>query len=86
MSMITWPSIVEASNIVDTHARTYPRIFGDKGSYAQLYGFSGLVLNAGLTFGPVLGGLLRERIGYGNTNAVVAGIAAAASMLAILNL
>jgi hypothetical protein len=86
MSMITSPSTVEASNIVDAHARTYPRIFGDKGRYGQLYGFSGLVLNAGLTFGPVLGGLLRERIGYGNMNAVVAGIAAAASLLAIFNL
>lgn len=83
MSMITSPSIVKASNIVDAHARTYPRIFGDKEPYGKLYGFSGLVLNVGLTFVPVLGGLLRERIGYGNTNAVVAGIAAAASLLAL---
>jgi hypothetical protein len=84
--MITSPSIVEARNIVDAHARTYPRIFGDTEPYRQLHGFSVLVLNAGLSLGPVLGGVLRERIGYGNMNAVVAGIAAATSLLAIFNL
>lgn len=40
-----------------------------------------MVFSAGFTFGPVLAGSLRESIGYGNMNAVVAGMCAVVAAL-----
>ena len=55
-----------------TNDQPSPSIFGRNGPYAQLYGLNSLVFSAGLTVGPLLAGILRDRIGYGNMNVVVA--------------
>lgn len=47
---------------------------GSKGPYGQLFGLNFLVFNLGLTVGSVVGGDLRNVIGYGNMYAFVAGI------------
>ncbi len=72
MGVIGSPSIVEASNVVQKFDKANGEFFGKNGPYAQLYGLNSLVFSAGLTVGPVLSGTLRDSIGYGNMNLVVA--------------
>lgn len=49
------------------------------GPYAQLYSLTSMVFSAGFTIGPMLAGLLKEQLGYGNMNAVLAVCCAIAS-------
>ncbi|KAM0182039.1 hypothetical protein ACHAPC_007052 [Botrytis cinerea] len=81
MAMIGAPSIVEASYVAEKYHNANPELFGEKGPYAQLYALNSMVFSAGFTFGPVLAGSLRESIGYGNMNAVVAGMCAVVAAL-----
>ena len=81
MAIIGAPSTVEAGAVVDRFHKRNPEVFGEQGPYAQLYGFNSMVFSAGLSVGPLAAGHLREQIGYGNMNAVLAamsGITAAA--------
>lgn len=70
------PSIVEAGAVVQKYYEANPEFFGDSGPYAQLYGLNSMVFSAGLTLGPELAGELKEVVGYGNMNAVLAGLCA----------
>lgn len=84
MAVIGAPSIVEASDVVQKYDKANPEFFGANGPYAQLYGFNSLVFSLGLTVGPILSGGLRDSVGYGNMNAVVAGIAGVTAILSFL--
>ncbi|KAK8066475.1 hypothetical protein PG997_013222 [Apiospora hydei] len=75
LAIIDSPSFVEASDVVQRYDKANPGFFGANGPYAQLYGFNSLFFCAGLTLGPIISGTLRDRIGYGNMNAVLAGAA-----------
>lgn len=77
------PSIVEAGNIVEKYWKSNKDIF-DQAPYAQLYGINSMIWSGGLTVGPLVAGALRERIGYGNMNAVLAGICGFTAVLAAL--
>lgn len=86
IAIIGSPSIVEASDVVQKYDKANPDVFGENGPYAQLYGFNSIFFSAGLAIGPVLSGKLRETIGYGDSNlvlAVVAGITAVLSFVFI---
>jgi MFS family permease len=84
MAVIGSPSIVEASAVVQKYDKSNPDIFGENGPYAQLYGFTSLIFSLGLTIGPILSGGLRDAIGYGNMNAVVAVISAITAALSFV--
>lgn len=81
LAVIGSPSIVEASDVVQKFDKANPEFFGENGPYAQLYGFNSLLFCAGLTVGPILSGGLRDAIGYGNMNAVVAAISLVTAVL-----
>ena len=85
LAFISAPSIVEAAFVVQRYQKVNPEFFGDNGPYAQLYGLNSMVFSAGLTLGPLLSGLLREKIGYGNTNLVVAMICLVTAILSFVN-
>lgn len=74
MAVIGSPSIVEAGAVVDKFHKRNPEFFGEQGPYAQLYAINSMVFCLGLSVGPVLGGQLKDAIGYGNMNAVIAAI------------
>ncbi len=74
LAVIGSPSIVEASFVVQRYDKANPDFFGANGPYATLYAINSMVFSAGLTLGPLLSGSLRDAIGYGNMNAVVAGL------------
>ncbi|KAF7882013.1 uncharacterized protein EAF01_011793 [Botrytis porri] len=81
MALIGAPSIVEASYVAEKYHNANPELFGEEGPYAQLYALNSMVFSAGFTIGPVMAGSLREAIGYGNMNAVVAGMCAVVAAL-----
>ena len=81
MAVIGAPSIVEAGAEVERfHKRNPEGVFSEQGPYAQLYGFNSLAFSTGLSIGPIASGLLREKIGYGNMNAVLAGLSGATAI------
>lgn len=84
LAVIGSPSIVEASDVVQKYDKANPGLFGENGPYAQLYGFNSLVFSAGLTLGPILSGTLRDSIGYGNMNIVIACISGVTAILSFL--
>ena len=74
MGVIGSPSIVEASYVVQMYDKANPDFFGANGPYAQLYSINSMVFSAGLTIGPLVSGSLKDSIGYGNMNLVVAAL------------
>ncbi|KAL0262065.1 hypothetical protein SLS55_003501 [Diplodia seriata] len=78
------PSIVEAGAIVKKFHERNPEFFGKDGPYAQLYGLSSMVFSAGLTIGPLVAGALKEKIGYGDMNAVVAAVSGVTGVAAFV--
>ncbi|KAK5384087.1 hypothetical protein LTR20_008083 [Exophiala xenobiotica] len=81
LAVIGSPSIVESSDVVQRYDKANPGLFGENGPYAQLYAFNSLVFSAGLTIGPILSGGLKDAIGYGNMNIVVACISGITALL-----
>ncbi|KAI9756792.1 MAG: hypothetical protein M4579_003709 [Chaenotheca gracillima] len=84
LAIIGSPSIVESSFVVQRYDQVNPEFFGEQGPYAQLYGINSMVFSAGLTLGPVLGGTLRDKVGYGNANLALAGLCLITSILSFL--
>lgn len=84
LAIIGAPSIVEAGAVVEKFHKRNPGFFGELGPYAQLYGFNSLVFSAGLTFGPLVSGGLKDSIGYGNMNAVLAGLSGVTGVICYL--
>jgi len=78
------PSVVEASTVVQKYHQANLDFFGDYGPYAQLYSLSYLFFSLGLTVGSELAGELRQKIGYGNMNAVLAAICALTALTCFL--
>ncbi|KAH8594917.1 major facilitator superfamily domain-containing protein [Bisporella sp. PMI_857] len=74
LSIINVPGIVEASKVAEKYHKANKGLFGEQGPYGQLYAFSSMFYCAGLTIGPLIAGTLRDTIGYGSMNAVVAGL------------
>ncbi|KAL9028888.1 MAG: hypothetical protein Q9196_002809 [Gyalolechia fulgens] len=84
LAIIGSPSIVESSYVVDMYSKTNPNFFGEQGPYAQLYGINSMIFSLGLTLGPLLSGGLKDRIGYGNMNVVVAMLCLATAFLSVV--
>jgi MFS family permease len=80
LAIINSPSIVEAGYIVDNYWHANRDIF-QEAPFAQLYGINSMVFSGGLTLGPLVAGHLREIIGYGNMNAVLASICGLTALL-----
>jgi MFS family permease len=84
LSAVGSPCIVEAGLVVDRFYEVNKDVFGSRSPYAQLYGMTNVVFSLGLTIGPELAGELKQIIGYGNMNALLAGICAIAGILSYL--
>jgi MFS family permease len=80
LATISSVSFVEIGDVVQKYDAANPGFFGDNGPYAQLYGFNNAFFFSGLAFGPIFGGTLRDAMGYGNLNAVLGAVSAAAAI------
>ncbi|KAJ4396885.1 hypothetical protein N0V93_001107 [Gnomoniopsis smithogilvyi] len=81
LAVIGAPSIVEAGSVVQKYYEANPDFFGEQAPYAQLYGLNSMVFSLGLTVGPALAGELKQTMGYGNMNAVLAAVSFATAVL-----
>ncbi|KAG4428427.1 hypothetical protein IFR05_016091 [Cadophora sp. M221] len=81
LATISSPSIVEASYVVEQFHTANEDLFGETGPYGQLYAVSSMIFSAGLTCGPVISGALRDRVGYGNMNAIMGVFCVSVSIL-----
>ncbi|ROW11115.1 hypothetical protein VMCG_00952 [Cytospora schulzeri] len=81
LAIIGAPSLVEAGTVVQKYYEANPDFFGEQGPYAQLYGLNSMVFSLGLAVGPALAGGLKQRLGYGNMNLVLAAISLATAVL-----
>lgn len=84
LGVIGSPALVEASYVVQRYHKTNPEFFGTNGPYAQLYGMNSMVFSAGLTLGPLVSGSLKDKVGYGNMNLVLAAVCLVASVLSFI--
>lgn len=84
LAAIGAPSLVEAGTVVQKYYEANPDFFGEQGPYAQLYGLNSMVFSLGLAVGPALAGGLKQRMGYGNMNLVLAGISLATAVLCFI--
>lgn len=84
LAMISSSPTVEAAHVVQRYHEANPGFFGDNGPYAQLYGMNSMVFSLGLTLGPLISGALRESVGYGNMNLVVAGFCLVTAILSFI--
>ena len=84
MGVIGSPSIVEAAYVVQMYDKANPDFFGEQGPYAQLYGINSMVFSLGLTVGPLVSGSLKDAVGYGNMNLVVAALCLITSILSFV--
>lgn len=84
MAIIGSPAIVEASSVIEKYDQANPGVFGENGPYAQLYSFNSLVFSLGLTVGPIVSGSLRDSIGYGNMNIVLAVVVGVTAIMAFI--
>lgn len=84
MAVIGSPSIVEASYVVHMYDKANLDLFGKQGPYAQLYGINSMVFSLGLTVGPLVSGSLKDAVGYGNMNVVVAALCLVTAVLSFI--
>ncbi|KAL9124882.1 MAG: hypothetical protein Q9217_005840 [Psora testacea] len=76
LNLILTPVYSEAVYTVDEKEATHPGIFGPKGAYAQAFAQMNMAYATGSLVGPLVGGLLVERIGWHNLT-LVTGICCA---------
>lgn len=81
MAIISSPSIVEASYVVERYHGANKDFFGEQSPYAQLFAINTMFFFLGLTIGPLVAGALRDSVGYGNMNAVMAAFCILVSIL-----
>lgn len=86
LAFLSAPSLVEASHVVEKYHKANKDFFGGQGPYAQMYAINSIFFCSGLTMGPLVAGWLRTKIGYGNMNAVVAGLCLVVSVLSFVYL
>lgn len=84
LAIIGAPSIVEAGSVVQKYYEANPDFFGDQGPYAQLYGLNSMVFSLGLAVGPALAGELKQVLGYGNMNIVLASVSLVTAVLSFV--
>lgn len=84
LAIIGAPSIVEAGSVVQKYYEANPDFFGGQGPYAQLYGLNSMVFSLGLAVGPALAGELKQVLGYGNMNIVLASVSLATAVLSFV--
>lgn len=84
LASIGAPAMVDGSFLVKKYHLANPGVFGEQGPYAQLYALNSMAFSTGLTLGPILSGLAKERLGYGNMNALMAGVCLFTATLSLI--
>lgn len=67
-------SVSETGQVSTLYGKANKDFFGKTGPSNAFYSLSSATYNLGLTVGPELAAVLKQRIGYGDMNLVLAGI------------
>ena len=67
--MVQTPVFTEAKAVVDQAEEEEPGVFGENSAYAQAFGLMNMAYAVGTVVGPLLGGMLVQRIGVGEFDA-----------------
>lgn len=84
VGVIGSPALVDASYVVEQYYKRNPDFFGPNGPYGQLYAMHSMTFSVGLTIGPLLSGSLKDQVGYGNMNLVLALVCLVACVLSFI--
>ena len=77
LSMVLVPLMAEVTYAVEATVAKRPVGFlGEKGAYAQAYGLFNMAFAAGCLVGPLVGGLLNQRVGWSATTLVLGCLSA----------
>ncbi|KAK3674180.1 hypothetical protein LTR78_006027 [Recurvomyces mirabilis] len=72
MTLVITPIMAEITYAVDAKARRHPPgFFGKNGAYAQAYSLFNMAWAAGCFIGPLMGGLINQRAGWGTSTLVL---------------
>lgn len=84
LSMAMTPLLAEITYVVEHKERTHPGAFGGRGAYATAYGLFNTAFAGGMLIGPIWGGFVSLKAGWGTmcwslavlsvAGAVVAGL------------
>lgn len=76
------PALVESTLVVEKYHKANPEVFGPNGPYAQISSVTGFMYNAGSALGPLLAGVLKDAVGYGNMNLATGALSLLTALLA----
>ncbi|KAF2843261.1 MFS general substrate transporter [Patellaria atrata CBS 101060] len=79
ISSVVPPLMVGITRFLESVEEEEPGVLGEKGAYAQAYGFFSMSFALGTTVGPVFAGLIRDHAGWGTMGwalGVVSGFSA----------
>lgn len=82
---VTNPPALDGSTLVTAkYHKANPEMFGPNEPYAQASSVTGITYNVGTAFGALLAGALKDAIGYGNMNLVIAALSLMTTVLGFL--
>ena len=82
LAIVSTPGMVKARQAVEKTVRDDPARFGSKGAMGQMFGLTTLVSSSGLLVGDYVCAAVRDSIGYGFMNLILAGLCVLAAVLA----
>ena len=65
LSMAMTPLLAEITYVVGHKEKSHPGAFGGKGAYAMAYGLFNMAFAGGMLIGPIWGGFITQRSGWG---------------------
>jgi MFS family permease len=65
ISVVMVPLMAEVSYVVEAKEKSAPGIFGERGAYAQAYALFNVAFAAGTLVGPIWGGFVNQKAGWG---------------------
>ncbi|MCJ1295433.1 hypothetical protein MMC34_006996 [Xylographa carneopallida] len=78
------PLMAEVTYVVEARERKNPGCFGDRGAYAQAYALFNVFFAAGTLIGPIWGGFVLGRAGWGVMSLTLGLLAVGTSVLVVI--
>lgn len=71
LAMVMTPLAADLSFATDKIEEAEPGVFGPRGAYGQVYALFNISMASAAVFGPIIGGALREKLGWGTMGLVL---------------
>jgi MFS family permease len=84
LTFVMSPLMAEITYVVEAKERKNPGIFGKSGAYAQAYGLFVTAFAAGTLIGPLWGGMVEQKAGWGTLTWTLGLLSAASAVPALI--